>query len=166
MDVIKTTDLRIVKRNGLIFIGNSLCKSCGYRHICNDFREDSSSIHCEKYLPTLKFRILTGLDAPRFNTFRSPSWTRAARIGMRLSLVRPDGTEITQATVSRIELGDREEVEREHGADNHLCIGQPFSLEAFQALGRKIVGKRGYEQIKQLSVIYLERHDDSSEKTS
>jgi len=152
MEVITATNLKHVRRDGITYLGRSLCQSCG-----NDCRTAGTQT-CMIYQPTLKFRNLTGLDAIGFNTFRSLAWSRALTAGQEVAIIDAKSYRIlSRMHVVTIATGEREDMERIHGPNNHLCQGRPFRLEWFQSMRLRNSGRRIYEGMKQVSVIYLEK---------
>jgi hypothetical protein len=149
----KATNLRSVRRNakGFNTAGRFLCDSCGRKNAC--FKAPTQQ--CHDYIVTLKFRDLRGTDG-RFATFRSRAWAAIAQPGMRVGICDAHAVVLKRyAVIEAVHVGERGEMERLYGPLSHLCLGQPFDLEAFREMRRRSSGPRIYNSQKDVTVLIL-----------
>lgn len=167
------SDAFTVESQSAITAARRLCDHCATEkcHIRNYLKRNTSAMlqikveSCATFTPALGFSVLTGLDAPRWNTVRlGKAWAERLKPRQRVAIVDTTSRRIMRyMRVERAEAATLSQIVATHATRNHALVGRALSAEEASAALTKILqnayGRNYAAPGKPASVIYLQSED-------
>lgn len=146
--------------DGVSYSQKSLCVRC-HHPICSNY----ATLSCKDFTPALTFKYpIKGIENEIFNTFRiGKAWSKRVSAGSLVCLVETkNNTVVTHCKVLSVYVGEKLEMAKRYGKDNHTMQSMNLSHESDDIIAismlerlRKTSGNMIYNSSDYVTVIYL-----------
>jgi hypothetical protein len=119
-------------------------------------------ITCENFIPPFRFSNVSGLDFGSFNTMRlGKAWFNRLVRGDFVALLDQDNDVYSYMEVTKVLVGNKEKMIRNHAVNNHLCLDKGLKKRKSEtyltAKLPSVFGNLIWKNNEIMTVIYLER---------